>query len=86
MASIADEIAAFDEMKADLEAEHFGEWVVFHARKLIKTYKDFESAASDAVEQFGAGPYLIRQIGAPPMSLPASLMSRPAHAQDASWV
>jgi hypothetical protein len=34
------------------------------------------------VGKFGAGPYLIRQIGAPPVTLPASVMYHPAHGQD----
>ena len=32
MASVIENIAAFDAMRAQLESEHLGEWVVFHDR------------------------------------------------------
>jgi hypothetical protein len=76
MPEIDDEIAAFEAMRDDLEAHHMGEWVVVRDGKVIGTYASFESAASDAVAKFGRGPYLIRQIGAPPITLPASVMYR----------
>ena len=72
------EISAYEERKAELEAHHTGKWVLFHSRKLISIYDSFEAAATDAVQQFGRGPYLIRQVGAPPVVLPASLMYHPA--------
>jgi hypothetical protein len=74
MASIQDEIKAFQEMRPQLEAEHMGEWVVVHDRTLVDLYRSFEAAASDAVSRFGGGPFLIRQIGAPPVTLPISVM------------
>ena len=82
MSALADEIAAFDRQKADLEAEHFGEWVVFKNGSLAGIYRSFDAAAGDAVERFERGPYLIRQIGAAPVNLPASVMYRPANAPD----
>ncbi len=76
MATLTDEIAAYEDMRNGLEAQHFGEWVVFHNKELIGTYKEFEEAASDATERFGRGPYLIRQVGTPPVRLPASVQYR----------
>jgi hypothetical protein len=76
MPDIDTEIAAFEAIRDDLEAHHMGEWVVMREAKVIGTYPSFESAASDAVAKFGRGPYLIRQIGAPPITLPASVMYR----------
>ena len=76
MATLTDEIAAYEDMRNGLEAQHFGEWVVFHNQELVGTYKEFEEAASDAIERFGRGPYLIRQVGAAPMRLPASVQYR----------
>jgi hypothetical protein len=74
MANVTEEIAAFDAMRSALETDHLGEWVVFHDRKLIDVYPTMEKAAEDAVRRFGRGPYLIRQVGAPPITLPASVM------------
>lgn len=77
--NIDHELAAYQTMQADLEAHHMGEWVVIHDGKLIGTYDTFEVAASQAVKRFGRGPYLIRQIGAPPVTLPASVMYIPVN-------
>jgi hypothetical protein len=79
MANLKDEIAAYEAMRADLESVHLGEWAVVHDRQLIGTYKSFDLAARDAVHRFGRGPYLIRQIGAAELTLPASVMYAPVH-------
>ncbi|MCY4261739.1 MAG: hypothetical protein OXC97_00225 [Candidatus Dadabacteria bacterium] len=76
MARLKEEIAAYEEMCNDLELEHFGEWVVFRDKKLAGTYDSFDMAAEDAVKRFGRGPYLIRKVGAPPLTLPASVLYR----------
>ena len=70
------EIAAYNAMRFELERDHLYEWVVFHDEQLIGAYEDFQDAAAQAVRKFGRGPYLIRQVGAPPRTLPASLMYR----------
>jgi hypothetical protein len=80
MASLDDEIAAFEGMRAGLEARHMGEWVLIFGEQLVGTFPAFEEAAQTAVEKFGRGPYLIRQVGAPPVILPASVMYRLSHA------
>jgi hypothetical protein len=74
MAEIDTEIIAYEKMREKLETEHMGKWVLLHQEKLINIYDSFDAAAEDAVRQFGRGPYLIRQIGAPPVTLPASVM------------
>ena len=74
------QIDAYNAMRDELERDHLYEWVVFHDGQLIDTYEDFQDAAADAVRRFGRGPYLIRQIGAPPMTLPASVLYRPVNA------
>jgi hypothetical protein len=68
------EIEAYEAMRAELESHHTGKWVLVKDRKLVALYGSFEMAAEDAVKRFGRGPYLIRQVGAPPVTLPASLM------------
>lgn len=79
MADVNDDIAAYEQIRQELEAQHTGKWVLLHDRHLIGQYDSFESVAEDAVRRFGRGPYLIRQIGAPPVTLPASVLYVPQH-------
>ena len=74
MADLDTEIEAYERLRPDLEVQHTGKWVLVHDGQLINTFNDFEAAASEAVRSFGRGPYLIRQVGAPPVTLPASVM------------
>lgn len=80
MPEIDAEIAAYSEMQQDLEENHMGKWVLFSHGKLVSVYSSFDDAAKDAVAKFGRGPYLIRQVGAPAVTLPASVLFRPVHA------
>ena len=64
------EIAAYEKMQESLEADHPGEWVVFHNEHLFNTYSEFKDAAEDALRNFGYGPYLIRQVGRDPSEPP----------------
>ncbi len=75
-ASLLENIAAYNEQRAYLETEFLGQWVLFHDKELIGCYHDFQDVANQAVTRFGRGPYLIRQVGAPPMTLPASIQYR----------
>jgi len=76
MSTITEEIKAFEGMQAQLEADHMGLWVLIHDCVLVDVFESFEAAADEAVRRFGSGPFLIRQIGAPPKMLPVSLMYR----------
>jgi hypothetical protein len=80
--ALRDDIAAFDKMRAELEVRHDKEWVVFFHGEFVGAFPDFEDAALTAVERFGSGPYLIRQVGAPPVQLTGGMVFRPAHAHD----
>lgn len=82
MSELSQEIEAYEAIRGDVEAKHLGKWIVVHDRQLIGVYDSFDSAAEDAVKKFGRGPYLIRQVGAPPMTLPASVMYHPVHADN----
>ena len=68
MAEITQEIAAYERMQSDLEREHMGKWVVVHDEQLIGAYEDFWDASQEAVERFGRGPFLLRQVGAKPLN------------------
>jgi len=81
MSDLDHEITAYESMRADLENHHMGEWVLVHGGALVNTFPSFDEAAATAVRQFGRGPYLIRQVGAPPISMPASVMFNLSHAQ-----
>lgn len=78
--NIRDDIAAYEAMRSDLEASNLGNWALIRARQLHGIYRSFDEAAEEAVRQFGRGPYLIRQIGAPSVTLPASVVYGPLHA------
>jgi hypothetical protein len=82
MPSLKADIAAFERMQRELEAQHAGAWVLFHEGRFIGAFPDFEAAATLAVERFDDGPYLIRQVGAGPVQLPGGMVFRPAHALD----
>jgi hypothetical protein len=77
MATLDTEIATFDTLRTNLEAEHMGEWALVHEQELVGTFARFDEAAQLAVATFGRGPYLIRQIGAHPIVLPASVRYQP---------
>lgn len=68
------EIAAFEAAQAELEKTHFGKWVVFRGANFQGAFDTFENAAEFAVHNYGAGPYLIRQVGAADVVLPASVV------------
>lgn len=80
MAELSEEIAAYELLRADLEAKSLGKWALVHERILCGVFDSFEKAAEIAVSKFGRGPYLITQIGAPPIALPASVIFNVAHA------
>ncbi len=75
-ATLDKQVAAYEQRSAEMEREHLGKWVVFHDEQLAGTYDSFEDAAEDAIARFGAGPYLIREVGAPRVvRLPASIQA-----------
>jgi hypothetical protein len=86
MGVLQNDIAAFERMREDLEAQHLKEWVVFYRGQFEGVFADFESAAESAVDRFDIGPYLIRQVGAGPVHLGAGMIFRPAHAHGAGRV
>lgn len=77
MSELDQEISAYEKMFPELSAHHMGKWVLVHDLSLVGVYDSFEKTANEAVQRFGRGPYLIRQVGSPPLTLPASVMYIP---------
>lgn len=80
MSDLREDIAAYEAMRGDLEIKHLGKWALIHDKQLIETFATFEKAAREAVRRFGRGPYLIRQVGAAQVTLPASVLYHPVDA------
>jgi len=57
------EIHAYEERREELERQHNGKYVVFSGDTLIGIFDNLDSASQAAIEKYGRGPYLIRQIG-----------------------
>lgn len=80
MSVLSADIASFESMRSKLEAEHFKAWVVFQAGRFVGAYADYEAAATDAVDRFDAGPFLIRQVGGPSqIQLPGGMIFTRSH-------
>jgi len=73
---LAAEIRAFEAMRPLLEKNYLGKFVVIRGGALVGAWDTLDAAAREAVLRFGRGPYLIRQVGAPPSIVPASVMFR----------
>ena len=58
-----------------------GKFVIFYNAEFVDAYDSMNNAGIAAVEKFGNGPYLIRQVGAPTsMPMPASVAYHPVNA------
>ena len=79
MSALDTELAAYKEGTEQLERSHHGKWVIFKGSSLIGIHETFEEAAGEAVRRYGRGPYLIHQVGAPPIVMPASISYHPPH-------
>jgi hypothetical protein len=82
MAALDKELKFYQKLRPRLEAEAKGKWVLVRGEELISTFGTFEEAAGEAVRRFGRGPYLIREIGAPDVTLPASVVYSSMHATE----
>ena len=75
-----EQIAVYESMREDLERDHMGKWVVVHGGVVAGYFEthwdaaEAAEAAEAAVQRFGDGPYLIREIGAPDaLQIPAAV-------------
>lgn len=55
-AKLSDNIAAYDEMRRELEMHHNGEWIVVFDRKVSGCFESMEEATRHAVATHGRGP------------------------------
>lgn len=76
--ALENEIAYYEANLGEYEKYYQGKFVVIHGSEFIGAFDSFENAAVEAVRRFANGPYLIRQVGAPPPSIPISWICRPA--------
>lgn len=74
MAILAPERKLYEQLRPELEAKAKGKWVLIRDSELVGMFDNFKSAAKEAVRRFGRGPYLIREIGAPDVIMPASVV------------
>lgn len=70
------ELEAFEQRRQELEKTYPLKFVVFKGAELIGAWDTLDAAAAEAAVRFGRGPYLIRQVGAPRATLPASVLFR----------
>lgn len=74
MSILAQERKLYEQLRPELEAKAKGQWALIRDKEFVGTFPTFEAAAKEAVRRFGRGPYLIREIGAPDVTLPASVV------------
>ena len=79
IASLEENIKAYEAQREKLEEYYKGKYVIFYNREKIDSFDSFDAAAREAVRRFGRGPYLIRKVGQEKIHLPSSVMF--AHAQ-----
>jgi hypothetical protein len=70
------EIRAYEQQLPELEKAYPEKFVVFKGDEFVGAWDTLNAAAAEAVARFGRGPYLIRQVGAPRPTLPASVLFR----------
>ena len=80
MSTLKENMAAYEAMQDDLELDYFGKWVIFYNEEMAGTYETSGDAVDDALARFGRGPYLIKQVGETPLTLPPYVLYRTRNA------
>lgn len=78
--TLATENSVYESRKEQFEKEHNQEWVVIHESEVVGFFPNLQEAADAAIERYGKGPYLIRQVGVPDLPLPLSMFTKPIYA------
>ena len=69
--------AAYNAIKEEMEAEHFGRAALLHDGEIVEIYNDSGDAYAIGCEKFGLGNFSIEKIGEPPISLGIFTMCLP---------
>ena len=69
--------AAYNAIKDEMEAEHFGRAALLHDGEVVEIYNDSGDAYAIGCEKFGLGNFSIENIGEPPISLGVFTMCLP---------
>lgn len=77
VATLEENIEAYEARQEEMEKYYMGKYVVFYNREKIDSFDSFEAAAEEAILRFGAEPYLIRHVGRKIIHLPASILFAP---------
>ena len=65
MDELTQEYAVYETKREELEAAHFGKYVLIKRDEIVGTFETLDDALRVAVKRFGRGPYLIEEIGLP---------------------
>ena len=65
------QIAKFNSMHVELEAQYPHQWVIIHNEEFIGVYPTYNEALVKAVEAYGNGPYLLQCLSEEPVYIPA---------------
>ncbi|MCE2453836.1 MAG: hypothetical protein J4F48_13725 [Nitrospinae bacterium] len=68
---------AYNAIKEEMEAEHFGRAALLHDGEVVEIYNDSGDAYAIGCEKFGLGNFSIEKIGEPPISLGVFTMCLP---------
>jgi len=79
VATLTQNIEAYEERKDEMESEHMDRWVIFYDGDYIDDFDDFQDAAMLAIRKWGRGPYLIRLVGEREAVIPTAVLPDPAH-------
>jgi hypothetical protein len=76
MSRLSTEKAVFERELPGLQKAHPGSnWVLVYGDEIRLVSPSFEEVAELAIQEFGKGPYLIRQIQREPLRLSTSIMT-----------
>ncbi|MDE2768562.1 MAG: hypothetical protein OXO54_05285 [Chloroflexota bacterium] len=81
LATLDENIEAYERQRDEMEAKYRDRWVVFVDREFVEAFDDFQEAAMMAIRRWERGPYLIRLVGEEPRVIPMSLISRSVDAR-----
>lgn len=60
---------AYNEMREEIEAEHFGKVALMHNRQVVGYYESRGDAYSIGCDKYGLGHFLLKTVGEKPISL-----------------